>query len=346
MTAAMYTSVPSHSASTSSSIAFSTKRSNRTLRKIASEAADGQTSLHGGHRGLELLGVVADAHRPPAEDVRGAHEERVADLLGGGERLGDVRGDRPRRTADAELVGEQAEALAVLGEVDRLVRRSEDAVAALLDRASEPQRRLPAELGDDADRLLAVAHGEHLLRRERLEVEAVGGVVVGRDGLGVAVDHDRLVAERAERLGGVDAAVVELDALADPVRARAEDDDARLVARRGRLVLFPPGRVQVVGRRLDLAGARIDAPEDGTDAELVTPAAHLRARSGRAPRRACRPPTRRASPRAMSPLIEDLSRPGRSPPGTTDAARPAGRGRPGSATASQRLSRARASRAP
>jgi hypothetical protein len=34
--------------------------------------------------------------------------------------------------------------------------------------------------------LLTVENGEHLLRRERLEVEAVGGVVVRRDRLRVA----------------------------------------------------------------------------------------------------------------------------------------------------------------
>ena len=282
--------------------------------------------------------------RPP-EDVRRSHEERVSDLLGGSERLGDVRGDRPGRTADAELVGEQAEALAVLGEVDRLVGRPEDAVAALLDRTSEPQRRLAAELRDDADRLLAVAYGEHLLRRERLEVEAVRGVVVGRDGLRVAVDHDGLVAERPERLGGVDAAVVELDALPDPVRPRAEDDDARLVARRRRLVLLPPGRVQVVGRRIDLAGARVDAPEHRTDAELVTPAAHLGpAQAERLAERVVPPP--RPLRRTDVAAREDLSRSGDLRPGTTDAARPAGHGRPGSATASPRPSRARASRGP
>ena len=97
--------------------------------------------------------------------------------------------------------------------------RTEDAVTAFLDGASEPKRRLASELRHDADGLLAIAHGEHLFRRERLEVETVRRVVVGGDGLRIAVDHHRLVAERAERLGGVDAAVVELDALADPVRA-------------------------------------------------------------------------------------------------------------------------------
>ena len=95
--------------------------------------------------------------------------------------------------------------------------------------AGQLQRRLAAE-GDDhagerAAGLLGLDDVQHVLVGERLEVEAVAGVVVGRDGLGVAVDHDRLEAGVAEGEAGVDAAVVELDALADAVRARAEDDD-------------------------------------------------------------------------------------------------------------------------
>ena len=201
--------VPSQSASTSISIAFSTNRSISTGPLTAAIAA------------REVALVVADAHRAPAEDVRRADEHRVADLARGGERLVRALDGRPRRAADAEVARERAEQLPVLGEVDRRVRRAEDPVAGRLDVAREPERRLPAELRHDAVRPLAVEDGEHLLGRERLEVEAVGRVVVGRDGLGVAVDHHRLVAERAERLHGVDAAVVELDPLTDPVRARS-----------------------------------------------------------------------------------------------------------------------------
>ena len=108
--------------------------------------------------------------------------------------------------------------------------------------------------------------GQHLLDPKRLEVEPVGGVVVGRDGLRVAVDHHGLVAELAEALRRVDAAVVELDPLADPVRAGAEDHDraTRAVLLLGRLFVgFAPGRVEVVGGGLDLAGAGIDARYDG-----------------------------------------------------------------------------------
>ena len=184
---------------------------------------------------------------------------RVGDVDGLGTRLGDP----PLRARDLEIAQQASEPLAVLREVDRLERRAEDRVAGRLDRARQLQRGLTAELDDDALGLLAFADGEHGGRVERLEVQAVGGVVVGRHRLRVAVDHDRLVAERAERLHGVHAAVVELDPLADAVRAGAEDDDALLVAGGRRLVALAPGRVVVVRRRLDLAGARVDAPVDG-----------------------------------------------------------------------------------
>src|SRR5262249_46177468 len=134
-----------------------------------------------------------------------------------------ARRDAPLRAADAEARSEPPEALAVLREIDRIERRPEDPVPGALDRAGELERRLAPELDADADRLLPPDHRRHRLPVERLEVGAIARVVVGRDGLGVAVDHHRLVALRAEARRGVDAAVVELDPLPDPVRAAAED---------------------------------------------------------------------------------------------------------------------------
>ena len=88
-------------------------------------------------------------------------------------------------------------------QIDGVDRGAEDRRARLLDRVGELQWRLAAELDDDAlERpalALLVENGEHILSRQRLEVEPVRRVIVGRDRLRVAVDHDRLVARLAQR---------------------------------------------------------------------------------------------------------------------------------------------------
>ena len=188
------------------------------------------------HRALdraEIVRGVADAHRAPTEHVRGTDQDRKADPLGDRARLRGRARDPPLRTPDAEPVEKSAEALAILGQVDGVERRPDDRVARGFEPARELQRRLAAELDRDAVGLLPLAHREHFLQPERLEVEPVGGVVVRGDGLRVAVHHHGLVAERPEALRRVHAAVVELDPLADAVRAGAEDDDPRLLAAAG-----------------------------------------------------------------------------------------------------------------
>ena len=154
----------------------------------------------------------------------------------------------------------------------------------LLERRGELERSLAAELDDHPDqlaaRLLDMEDLEHVLDRQRLEIEPVGRVVVGRDGLRVAVDHDRLEAGLGERVGGVAAAIIELDPLADPVGPAAEDDDLAPVgglalvlglAEARRLV----GRVHVGRLRLELGGAGVDPLEDRADSELVAKRPHL-----------------------------------------------------------------------
>ena len=79
----------------------------------------------------------------------------------------------------------------------------------------------------------------------------------------------------AQRLHRVDAAVVELDALADAVRAAAEDDDLLLVGR-ARLVVsdsYVEYRYGVCGD--ELGGAGVDALVDRHDAELLAMRADL-----------------------------------------------------------------------
>ena len=162
--------------------------------------------------------------------------------------------------------------MAVLADV------GEDAVAGLFDALRESERRLPAELAHDAEDLtrrgFGVQHLEHILERERLEVEAVRRVVVGRDRLRVAVDHDRLVARVRQCERRVHAGVVELDALTDAVGARSDDHDLLAVGRRD-LGLEVVARVVVGRQRRELPGAGVDRLVDRADREGVTDAANL-----------------------------------------------------------------------
>ena len=232
------------------------------LDRVLEEPIDERRPVHAVKCLDDLFLGMADAHRAPAEHVRGPHEHRVADPARGLGRLDSGARDPPVRAANSELREQLAEALAVLREIDRVERRPEDRETGRLDRPCELERCLAAELDHDTGRLLPLADREHRFRVERLEVETVGGVVVGRHRLRVAVDHHRLVAELAIGLDRVHAAVVELDALPDPVRPRAEDHHAFALAERSALVLLAPGCVVVVRRRLDLAGDGVDPTVD------------------------------------------------------------------------------------
>src|SRR5262249_19586362 len=141
------------------------------LERALEETVDEDRPVEPGERLADLLRPVADAHRPPAEDVRRPHEHGVADPLRDCDRLLPARRSAPLRAADAELAQHAAETLAVLGQVDRVEGRAENAMAGPRDRARQLERRLAAELDADPDRLLALEDADDRLLVQRLEVE-------------------------------------------------------------------------------------------------------------------------------------------------------------------------------
>lgn len=78
-------------------------------------------------------------------------------------------------------------------------------------------------MNDHALGLLRLDDVQHILKGEGLEIEAIRDVVVGGDRLRIGVHHHRGEPFLLQREGGVDAAVVELDALTDAVRAAPQD---------------------------------------------------------------------------------------------------------------------------
>jgi len=92
--------------------------------------------------------------------------------------------------------------------------------------------------------LLLLIDAEHILDGERLEVELVRGVIVGRDGFWIAVDHYRLQPLVTQRKGGMHAAIVELDPLANTIGSTAQYHHLATITR-GHFVWGVVGRIEV-----------------------------------------------------------------------------------------------------
>ena len=89
--------------------------------------------------------------------------------------------------------------LPILGHVDALGARAEDADAGAVQADGQVVGHLAAHAHDDAVGLLALVDVEHRLEADLVEDELVAVVVVGADRLRVVVEHDGLVAELARR---------------------------------------------------------------------------------------------------------------------------------------------------
>ena len=217
--------------------------------------------------------VVSDDHATPAQNIARAHEQGVSDARGHLAGLVGRVGHAGGRIVDAQLVEQRRETLAVLCQVDGLGFRAHDLDALVLQSLRELERRLAAQGDDHAVGSLGVDDVHDVFVGDGLEVEAVGGVVVGRDGLGVAVHHDGLVAQRRQRVARMHAAVVELDALADAVGAGT--DNHRLLFGAGRnFRLLVVGLVVVARLAGKLGRAGIHSLEDANDAQTFSSRAH------------------------------------------------------------------------
>ena len=213
--------------------------------------------------GADAFAIVGrrghDPAAPAAEGEGGTDDRGKADLperqgrgqlpvLGGGA-LDDDR----RRIRLADPVEQVAEALAILGHLDGLQRRSEEAHLVPFQDAcpgeadGEIQGGLPAETGEDPVGALALDDALGRLDRERLEVDHVGDARVGHDRGRIRVQEDRPDALLAESATGLRARVVELGGLADDHGPRADDEDGadrllRAVRRAGHAPAARAGR--------------------------------------------------------------------------------------------------------
>ena len=193
-------------------------------------------------------------------------------------------GDAVARLFQSKAIDEVLKPLAILGEVNGVRGGAEDRDPGLFQCIGELQRRLPAELHDHAVQrpvgLFDAQDFHNVLKGQRFEIEPVGGVVIGRNRLGVTVDHDRLVPRVSQRETGMTAAIVELDSLADPVWTTAEDHHLLAIRGAGFVLdlahhrLFV-GRIHIGRLGFEFRRTGVDPFEHRRDAEVLSRAAHL-----------------------------------------------------------------------
>ena len=183
-------------------------------------------------RGLHIgdqVGVVVDnGHAATTKNVAWADNQRVTNATCSVTRLVHSRSNCRRWAGNVETIQKGCEAVAVLCQVNCLWLSTHDRNAGVLEGACQLDWRLAAKGNNDAFWLLNLNNVHDIFKGQRLEIESIRGVIVCRDRLRVAVNHDRLIALLAKSVGSMDAAVVKLNALTNTVRTSGKNHDAWL----------------------------------------------------------------------------------------------------------------------
>ena len=166
------------------------------------------------------------------------------------------------RTRYTALFEDFIKTLAVLGSVYHIRRGTEDTNSHIREVTCELDSCLTTELNYNAVGLFSLDDSLNVLFGEGVEVEAVACVEVGRNGLGVVVADNSLIAELLQSPYAVNGAVVEFDTLTDTYRTGTENNDLFLACISTldellSLVLLVKCGVEVRRFSLELAGAGI-----------------------------------------------------------------------------------------
>jgi hypothetical protein len=151
------------------------------------------------HVTQQFVFAVDDVHSPAPQDVGRTDHDGISDFLCKHHRLFRVGGRAVGRLPELEPLQQMLKPFAILRQVDGVRSRPDDWHAFRLQRSGQLQRRLPTELHDHSPRIFPVYDFEYVFQRQWLKIQAVRSVVIGRNGFGIAIDHDGLVAVFPER---------------------------------------------------------------------------------------------------------------------------------------------------
>ena len=174
--------------------------------------------------------VERDNHILPAKNVARTEQNRVADALSRLESLFFGKNSKTARTIDVQLFAQIFKSFAVFCKVNSVGTCSQDFYSLVVQELCELYRRLSAKSDNNANRLFGINHAHHVFGSERLKIKAVRCVEIGRNGFGVVVNRNHVVAEPFQCPHALHACIVELDALPNADRTRAQNDNRAFFA--------------------------------------------------------------------------------------------------------------------
>ena len=219
--------------------------------------------------------AVHDFHGATTQHIGRTHHQRVTDFFRQTYTVFHGTGGAVGRLLQAKLVDHLLEAFAIFRFIDGIRRGANNGHAGSLQSTGQLQRGLPAVLDDHTLGFFFRHDGQHVFQRNRLEVQAIGGIVIGGHGFRVTVDHDGFITVVLHGKRRVHTAVIELDTLTDPVGATTDDHDLVTVGGIG-LTLFIVAGVHVGRIRGEFCRAGIHPLVDRQHTQLFTLATYVR----------------------------------------------------------------------
>src|ERR1700722_8278968 len=134
--------------------------------------------------------------------------------------------------------------LSVLRHFNAFRLGTDNVYAVCLKSIRKVERCLSAKLDNGGPTFFMLIDIEDIFECQRLEIQFVAGVIIGRNRFRIRIDHDRLEPFLFQGKGGVNAAVVELYSLTDSIWAAAEDHYLLAVAG-GSFVFVSVGRIVI-----------------------------------------------------------------------------------------------------
>ena len=128
---------------------------------------------------LELVFLINNLHRPTTQHVGRTNDQRITNLVGRTNRFFFTAYGRIRRLQQIEALNHLLEALTIFRTVDGFRAGADNRHTRFFQSARELQWRLTTVLHDHTLGLLDTDDFQYIFQGNRLEIQAIRGIVIG-----------------------------------------------------------------------------------------------------------------------------------------------------------------------